>query len=637
MSLSIDDWFDLMDTSYGEGVGGVVTECELKLGLAKMKFPANFRKFSQSEIVELVRYLDPTGEGDMTIDEVRDAFRDVDCESAADQLRGDVGLSLQRLEKFMKDKGMRMIDLISHFSGIEKGEGSDGSMTTVDLKNGLAALVAPSASLQILVSRKQAAIADKAAKDLASKEEEKVLNAKIKVLEDSGTGKVMRAIFEIMREKGLKLGTVFSEIDKTGDGVIDASELRWGLEKLTKTSDVSAYALEKAKEKNVELERLESIEREKREKFFSKMQAAKDSGVMALMDKISGVMRSRQMRIKDLYALKFAGSKSKFAKSKKMRKGKVVEIGNGEAVEEEKKVESGGGEGGDSHSIDKFDLMEMMEKADKKSKITEEESDMVCNFIDESGDGSLSLDELEKSINEYRRYLWDMEKENQRQLFKEAAAAPPLFTRREVLMCVKALDATGEMDGKISVEDLEEGLRRARDGGEEFGSIFGKSIEEGVEREAGGGDWDGDGGRDGDGWREGKGKGEGKPSVGIVVPREENSEHFHERYKVVVAENEQATGENESLFTSAVEIGGEVLMVRFSDDANGMSVTAFGQHGGEVKCGGFFSPKKLRGGGVKGDWGGGGEKVKVAMCKDVSKRLRMSEGGGALELAKNIM
>ena len=118
---------------------------------------------------------------------------------------------------------------------------------------------------------------------------------------------IMRSIFVIMREKGLKLGTVFAEIDKTGDGTIDRSELRGGLETLTKSSDVSAFALERAREKAKNDAEIEAAEEKKRRDFNSKFEAAQTEGICDVMDKIGGVMRSRQMRIKDLYALKNAG------------------------------------------------------------------------------------------------------------------------------------------------------------------------------------------------------------------------------------------------------------------------------------------------------------------------------------------
>lgn len=62
-----------------------------------MKFPRNTARFKQGEVVKLVRYLDPSGEGDMTIDEVQEAFDNVDEPTEADELAtGDVGGALGR-------------------------------------------------------------------------------------------------------------------------------------------------------------------------------------------------------------------------------------------------------------------------------------------------------------------------------------------------------------------------------------------------------------------------------------------------------------------------------------------------------------------------------------------------------------
>ena len=256
--------------------------------------------------------------------------------------------------------------------------------------------------------------------------------------------------------------------------------------------------------------------------------------------------------------------------------------------------------------ITKEDLVEMLAKADKKMKITLEESEKVVGFIDDSGDGVLTLDELEKSINEYRRYLWEKDKEAKRALYKEQQMAPPLFNRREVLLCLRALDMCGAMDGRVAVADIESAMKRAKEGSEDYRSIFEERIEEGLLKTR-----------------------EIPQTVAVVVPERERSVDFADRYKVLVVDNETAKGESESLFHEAKEIGGEVVMLRFSDDANGMSVVGVG---GEKEIGGFFSPNKLKNFGVRGNWSSGSETEKINMCKSVGKRLYRPVNSDSLEL-----
>jgi Ca2+-binding EF-hand superfamily protein len=470
LDLSVDTWFDDMDTSFGEGVGGSVTAVELKNGLATMKFPPNTKRFTQADVVKLVRYLDPSGEGDMTIDEVKMAFDNVDAPSAADVLKGEVGSALGRLEKFMKDKGMRLVDLIAVLSGVENGDGTDGSMTTADLKKGLAKICAPSPALQALVKARDDAAAEKADIDAKRKKDEDELEAKLKVLEETGTAKVMRGIFDIMRSKGLKLGVVFNSIDKTGDGSIERSELKVGLEMLTKSSDVSSFALEKELERKKKEEAALAAEERKKQDFFGKMSKAKQDGIADILDKINGVMRNRQLRIKDLYALKKAGGKSKFTSSKGARSAEEDEKTKEkpwarelrEKKEKEKEKEEEEEEANGGQTLTATDLLDMLSRVDRKMPITLEECEKVFSYIDASGDGNVSLDELERSIGEYRRYLWEKEQEVKLKKLRLLKAAPPMFTRREAMICVKSLDMVGGMDGKISMEDLDLAISRIR-------------------------------------------------------------------------------------------------------------------------------------------------------------------------------
>eukprot|EP00520_Triparma_pacifica_P008638 CAMPEP_0118638156 /NCGR_PEP_ID=MMETSP0785-20121206/3529_1 /TAXON_ID=91992 /ORGANISM="Bolidomonas pacifica, Strain CCMP 1866" /LENGTH=2054 /DNA_ID=CAMNT_0006529377 /DNA_START=28 /DNA_END=6189 /DNA_ORIENTATION=+ len=453
LEISTEDWFDLMDTSFGEGTGGTVTECELKSGLRTMKWPEGMARLTQAEVVKLLRYLDPTGDGELSIDEVEEAIANVDEPTEADKLKGDVGDALRKLENFMKDRGMRLIDLLAQFSGVGSGngQGSDGSMSTKSLKKGLRTICEPSPHLKALVMRKEEAKMEKAKLDREAKEEDERIEALLKMLEETGTAKVMRSIFDIMREKGKSLVGVFNEIDKTGDGIIERGELRVGLEMLTKASDVSTFAL-KAEQKKKEEEKAEEERKQQEVKaFFDKMEKAKESGITAVLDKIGGVMRKRQLRVKDLLGLKKVGSKGKFGKGKKKKAKK-------ESSPEKEKAEAG--EGGDT--ITSEDLQNICCRLDKKLDLTVEECDLVCKYIDDEGDGKMELDELQGVINDYRRYLWEKEQVLKHEKFLELQAAPPMFTFREANLTAKSLDAVGGMDGMVSITDIEEGIKRAR-------------------------------------------------------------------------------------------------------------------------------------------------------------------------------
>ncbi|GMI02624.1 hypothetical protein TrVE_jg13805 [Triparma verrucosa] len=629
LQLPIDEWFDLMDTSFGEGVGGSVTECELKNGLACMKFPENTTRFTQGEVVKLVRYLDPSGEGDMTIDEVQKAFDEVNKPSPADDLKGEVGDALSRLEGFMKDKGMRLIDLLATFSGVGTGngeQGSDGSMTTKDLKVGLKKICAPSPQLQALVKRKTEAAAERKRLDAEREEEEKRINDQLKVLEESGTARIMRSIHEIMREKGKTLGAVFNEIDKTGDGSIDRSELKGGLEMLTAASDMSKFAVQKELEKKAaEMAEIEAREKIRKD-FFARMEKAKEDGIAAIIDKIDQTMRKRQLRIKDLLVLKKGlGTKTKFSKGRrKSQGGETKKFGSfgsppkspppAKALEE---------------SISPSDLMSLLKKVNKKLDITEEECVRVCDYIDEGGDGTIDLTELEMAINDYRRYLWEKEQVVRLERLREMKAAPQMFTKRECNICVNSLDAVGGMDGNIRLKDLELGIKRATGEmptlSDDFvdgtaGFVAGARVPSPVKVQEMASTMEGEAKETVETVPETPASFPVEP-VNVLVPEMSASTNFMDRYQVLVLEpDEVAPSKKRVVYSEPKEIRGEVLMLRFSKDAGGLEVDALSSKNNEEKKTGFFSPKALRSKGY-GDLDTASDTELVEVCKRMAGGL----------------
>jgi len=642
LDLPVEQWFDDMDTSFGEGVGGSVTEVELKAGLATMKFPPGYRRFTGGEVVKLVRYLDPSGEGDMTIEEVKEAFDKVDEPSAADVLKGEVGEALGKLEKFMKDKGMRLVDLIAVLSGVEDGDGTDGSMKVADLKRGLTKICAPSSALRLLVEARDAAAKEKKEADERRKKEDDELEAKLKVLEETGTAKIMRGIFDIMRSKGLKLGVVFNSIDKTGDGSINASELKGGLAMLTMSSDVSKFALEAERKKREEEKKEEDRREQTKNEFFAKMEKAKEDGIAQILDKINGVMRNRQMRIKDLYMLKMAGKRSKFSTGKGKRdteegspeKPWAKQLREEKERADEKKQEEEEAAGGQVLTVG--DLKDMLERAERTLKISEEECQNVFGYIDESGDGSVSLEELERSISDYRRYLWELGQEEKFKKLKAMKAAPPIFTRREALVCCNALDMVGGMDGMVGTDDLDLAISRIRGEGVSISEMFEKGVSSGFavkDDEEYEEEFEEKGIVKVDKWTD-------KLSTenNVVASKNEDALGFSDRYKVLVLAPEDLAVSREVIYSEPAEIDGSVLLLRFYDELSGgggVDVEAIGGEGWSGTGGGVKAAEGSFGGSLLeekgfGNWGEmvGGERLEV--CKKVVKRV--GRGGSVLFL-----
>lgn len=70
---SVGEWFERMDQAGLSRADGTVTMRELRIGLARLRLSRG--GFSKKELVALMRYMDPSGDGELSIEEVMDSFR----------------------------------------------------------------------------------------------------------------------------------------------------------------------------------------------------------------------------------------------------------------------------------------------------------------------------------------------------------------------------------------------------------------------------------------------------------------------------------------------------------------------------------------------------------------------------------
>ena len=82
--MSVDEWFSEMDNSQGGKGDGTVSTLELRRGLANMTKGKKMRDFafSEKDLTDLLRYMDPNGDGELDIQEVGDAVRRAHMDAA---------------------------------------------------------------------------------------------------------------------------------------------------------------------------------------------------------------------------------------------------------------------------------------------------------------------------------------------------------------------------------------------------------------------------------------------------------------------------------------------------------------------------------------------------------------------------
>ena len=183
-------------------------------------------KFSNQDITDLIRFLDPNADGDVTVTEldagVRTAFDPPVDASFVD----DAFVLMSKFEDSMKKKSQRVVDL---FHDIDKDR--SGSLTIRELEVALNDLCGPSArarAMAKMAAKREAQAAAQAKKlDKAAKEAD-VRRAKA---EAAGAPRVLTRIDRLLKQKDFRVIDLMSSagFDTSGDGCLDAAELQSAL------------------------------------------------------------------------------------------------------------------------------------------------------------------------------------------------------------------------------------------------------------------------------------------------------------------------------------------------------------------------------------------------------------------------
>merc|ERR1711871_1258138 len=185
--------------------------------------------FSEEELTNLLRYMDPNGDGDLDVQEVEDAIRRAHLDDAASAVEAEAGQIMQKLEDFMNEEHMRVIDLFNVLD-----EDGSGEITIYELRKGLISLAAPSAEARAAAKRKR--LKDAAAQRDATmrEQQERELAERMEMAKKTGAIKVLAKIDYYMHQKNMRVKDLFSKsgFDKSGDGMLDVDEFCMALELL---------------------------------------------------------------------------------------------------------------------------------------------------------------------------------------------------------------------------------------------------------------------------------------------------------------------------------------------------------------------------------------------------------------------
>mmetsp|Transcript_17631 Transcript_17631/g.53981 ORF Transcript_17631/g.53981 Transcript_17631/m.53981 type:complete len:441 (-) Transcript_17631:75-1397(-) len=229
--LTPEAWFNQCDDSQNGQGDAKVTEVELRANLRDLATMAQRDDllFSEQELTNLIRFMDPDGNGDLEVHEVKEAVTRAMQGDAANKMEQRASRVMKKLEDFMNKRQMRIIDLFRHFD-----EDNSGSITLEELQEGLEKLAGPNAHDRAMAKLRQEEAERKAKAD----EEEKAhIDACIETLNAAKAVNVLNVIdkFEaLMRERGMRIKDLFSKsgFDASGDGALDTDELKGALDQV---------------------------------------------------------------------------------------------------------------------------------------------------------------------------------------------------------------------------------------------------------------------------------------------------------------------------------------------------------------------------------------------------------------------
>jgi len=202
-------------------------------------------KMGETDLVNLMRYVDPNGDGDLSFDELESSITRIYEISPEEEHRNYIFGVLRRIDEVAKSNGSMLMTVFyildKDGSGeVSKDEFVEGIMDLKkpDERRG-GGYHEPTYSTQCDM---QDAIDDS---DVIKRE---MQHRELVRLERNGAGRVLRTIVAWTKERGLTVTMLIRELDKNGDGEVDHKELIQGVKRFMEPSTrVKAAKREKAK------------------------------------------------------------------------------------------------------------------------------------------------------------------------------------------------------------------------------------------------------------------------------------------------------------------------------------------------------------------------------------------------------
>ena len=331
-----------------------VSGLELRAGLKDLK------TFNSSKDVDfLLKYMDPNGDGDLSVPEFEAALDRLSKPPASLTAAAEAGAIVIKLEEHMNVANIRMIDL---FRMMDKD--GEGTIEPDEMLAGLKKIALPAGAERAKKKIEKEKAVKKVKKVLEQRGRQVAMRQRAQLADESGAGAILRLLEKRMQEKGQRMIDLFRELDKSGDGQISREELLDGLRELAGPTPRQRAAMKRA----VEVQERRMAEFQERQ---IKDAAVKEHVLRAVETGAAAVLNR-------LHAFITEGEQEK----------KIADIF---------REYDSGGEGSLSHGelAMAMDLLDM--------ELSDVEVAAFISFVDESDDGEVDLGELDSAMKGFLR------------------------------------------------------------------------------------------------------------------------------------------------------------------------------------------------------------------------------------------
>ena len=214
--------------------GGIVARIETD-GMTSEEKADEARKkarqleWSETDLSNLMRYMDPDGDGDLSVDELEDSMTRAAQTPRALAVERQAGAVIARLEDEMNRRNMRIRDLFAQVDADHSGV-----ITPDELRDGLDKMCGPSAFERAKAKKAQELLKAQQKEERERLVREAKLAKRLEAAKASGAHRVLMRLEKHMQQKKARVGDLFSKsgFDASGDGKLDAKELGGALAQL---------------------------------------------------------------------------------------------------------------------------------------------------------------------------------------------------------------------------------------------------------------------------------------------------------------------------------------------------------------------------------------------------------------------